>query len=49
MTQAVWTGPLRLTGVAMMIDDARAPEKTLLDLSPLVLSQPTSRGAATRL
>jgi hypothetical protein len=35
--------------MAMMIHDARAPEKTLLDLSPLVPRQSTSRGAAARM
>jgi hypothetical protein len=35
--------------MAMMIHDARTPEKTVLDLSPLVPSQSTSRGAATRI
>jgi hypothetical protein len=33
----------------MMIHDARAPEKTVLHLPPMVPSQPTSRITATRL
>ena len=42
-------GALRLTGTAMMIHDACAPEKTLLDLSSLVPTQCEGRATPARL
>ena len=35
--------------MAMMIQDARTPEETMLHLPPLVPSRPTSKITATRL
>ena len=49
MTQSGLIGTLRGGGMAMMIHDARAPEETVLHLSPLVPPEPTGRTAATRL